>query len=96
MSFDFRILNELYKIMPSSKFIFLSSDEDFRKELKLMTFKPFGVGLEYKIIKQEIINFIHSKKQAIYAWTINDKANSKNLITMGIDGVITDYPNIIK
>ena len=96
MSFDFRILNELYKIMPNSKFIFLSSDEDFKKELELMTFKPFGVGLEYKIIKQEIIDFIHSKKQAIYAWTINDKANSETLITMGIDGVITDYPNIIK
>ena len=96
MSFDFRILNELFKIMPNSKYIYLSSNRDFRKEMKLLNFDPVGVGIDFNLISQEIIDFIHNKKQIIYGWTINDEENSKTLTSMGIDGVITDYPNIIK
>ena len=96
MSFDFRIINELYKIMPNSKYIFLSSNKEFRQEMKLLNFEPFGVGLDYNIINQEIIDFVHNKKQVIYGWTINDEENSKTLTRMGLDGVITDYPNKIK
>ena len=96
MSFDFRIINELFKIMPNSKYIYLSSNKEFRQEMKLLNFEPFGVGLDYNIINQEIIDFVHNKKQVIFGWTINDEENSKTLTRMGLDGVITDYPNIIK
>tara|TARA_B110001452_G_scaffold158723_1_gene132103 strand:+ start:2189 stop:3037 length:849 start_codon:yes stop_codon:yes gene_type:complete len=95
MSFDYRILNELFKIMPNSKYIYLSSNKEFEQEMKLLNFEPFGVGLDYNIISQKIIDFVHNKKQIIYGWTINDEKNSKTLTSMGLDGVITDYPNII-
>ncbi len=96
MSFDYRILNELFKIMPNSKYIYLSSNKEFEQEMKLLNFEPFGVGLDYNIISQKTIDLVHNKKQAIYGWTINDEENSKTLTSMGLDGVITDYPNIIK
>ena len=95
MSFDYRILNELFKIMPNSKYIYLSSNKEFEQEMKLLNFEPFGVGLDYNIISQKIIDLVHNKKQIIYGWTINDEKNSKILTSMGLDGVITDYPNII-
>ena len=96
MSFNYKILNELFKIMPNSKYIYLSSNKEFEKEMKLLNFEPFGVGLNYNIINQKTIDFVHNKKQVIYGWTINDEENSKSLTSMGLDGVITDYPNIIK
>ena len=96
MSFDYRILNELFKIMPNSKYIYLSSNKEFEKQMKLLNFEPFGVGIDFKIISQKIIDLVHNKKQVIYGWTINDEENSKSLTSMGLDGVITDYPNIIK
>ena len=96
MSFDYRILNELFKIMPDSKYIYLSSNKEFEKQMKLLNFEPFGVGIDFNIISQKIIDLVHNKKQVIYGWTINDEENSKSLTSMGLDGVITDYPNIIK
>ena len=96
MSFDYRILNELFKIMPNSKYIYLSSNKEFEKQMKLLNFEPFGVGIDFNIISQKIIDLVHNKKQVIYGWTINDEENSKSLTSMGLDGVITDYPNIIK
>ncbi len=96
MSFDYRILNELFKIMPNSKYIYLSSNKEFEQEMKLLNFEPFGVGIDFNIISQKTIDLVHDKKQFIYGWTINDEENSKSLTSMGLDGVITDYPNIIK
>ena len=96
MSFDYRILNELFKIMPNSKYIYLSSNKEFEKQMKLLNFEPFGVGIDFNIISQKIIDLVHNKKQVIYGWTINHEENSKSLTSMGLDGVITDYPNIIK
>ena len=96
MSFDYRILNELFKIMPNSKYIYLSNNKEFEKQMKLLNFEPFGVGIDFNIISQKIIDLVHNKKQVIYGWTINDEENSKSLTSMGLDGVITDYPNIIK
>ena len=96
MSFDYRILNELFKIMPNSKYIYLSSNKEFEKQIKLLNFEPFGVGIDFNIISQKIIDLVHNKKQVIYGWTINDEENSKSLTSMGLYGVITDYPNIIK
>ena len=96
MSFDYRILNELFKIMPNSKYIYLSSNKEYEKQMKLLNFEPFGVGIDFNIISQKIIDLVHNKKQVIYGWTINDEENSKSLTSMGLDGVITDYPNIIK
>ena len=96
MSFDYRILNELFKMMPNSKYIYLSSNKEFEKEMKLLNFEPFGVGIDFNIISQKTIDLVHNKKQVIYGWTINDEENSKSLTSMGLDGVITDYPNIIK
>ena len=96
MSFDYRILNELFKIMPNSKYIYLSSNKEFEKQMKLLNFEPFGVGIDFNIISQKTIDLVHNKKQVIYGWTINDEENSKSLTSMGLDGVITDYPNIIK
>jgi glycerophosphoryl diester phosphodiesterase len=29
----------------------------------------------------------------VHVWTINDEAEMKEMLSLGVDGVITDYPN---
>jgi glycerophosphoryl diester phosphodiesterase len=96
MSFDWRILKELYDINPTSKYIFLSEKKDFQLEMDLLSFTPFGIGLNYKIITKSIINNAHNQNQLIYAWTVNSEKDYKKLIEIEVDGIITDYPNKIK
>jgi glycerophosphoryl diester phosphodiesterase len=31
-----------------------------------------------------------------FAWTVNDPKTSKKLVEKGVDGIITDYPNLVK
>lgn len=95
MSFNIKILNELHKIMPDSKYIYLSENKEFGSQTKLLDFKPYGFGVDYKLISKSIISGIHKNKQIIYAWTVNNLKDYKKLIALGVDGIITDYPDII-
>ena len=63
MSFNIKILNELHKIMPDSKYIYLSENKEFGSQTKLLDFKPYGFGLDYKLISKSIISGIHKNKQ---------------------------------
>ena len=94
MSFDAGILNELKKIIPNSSYVFLSEYYD-NKTLNSLKFKPSVIGIKYESLDKETIKKIHKKNQMVYAWTVNSKDISEILIEDGIDGIITDFPNLI-
>lgn len=43
---------------------------------------------------QALINEIHSKDLLGYIWTVNDKESVERLKGYGVDGIITNYPNL--
>ena len=95
MSFDPKILNELEKLLPKSKYILLGYNPliSYSKLINTLNFKPFGVGLNYTIATSKTIESAHKSNIKVYAWTVNDKEKGQQLINKGIDGIITDYPN---
>lgn len=48
------------------------------------------------LIKQGIIDDAHRHNMAVQYWTANDKEMMKKLIKMGVDGIITDRPDLLK
>jgi glycerophosphoryl diester phosphodiesterase len=40
-----------------------------------------------------MIQFCHANGMRVIPWTINTTAQMKQFIAMGVDGIITDYPN---
>ncbi len=48
------------------------------------------------IVKQSIVDDAHRHNMAVQYWTVNDKEEMKKLINMGVDGIITDRPDILK
>lgn len=45
------------------------------------------------VITPRFIEAAHRKNIFVHAWTINEKQAMRKLIEMGIDGIITDYPD---
>ena len=72
------------------------SEQNNNKDALIKVLKKYWGFEEFRDSQKKIIDLVHNKKQVIYGWTINDEENSKSLTSMGLDGVITDYPNIIK
>jgi glycerophosphoryl diester phosphodiesterase len=48
-----------------------------------------------KLVTKRFVEFVHKKGLKICVWTINDETTFKNLIDIGVDGIITDKPKLL-
>jgi len=64
------------------------------------TLKDFDYCTEFSsyasFINPHLINNVHAMGKKINAWTVNDTTEIQRLINMGVDGIITDVPNLAK
>ena len=53
-------------------------------------------SLHLSLVDREIIDKLHSHGITVLVWTINDKTQAYKYIEMGVDGIVTDRPDLIK
>ena len=46
-----------------------------------------------ELIDRRLVEHAHAHNAQVHAWTINDAGEMRRLIDLGIDGIITDYPD---
>lgn len=51
-----------------------------------------GFSIKYRFITANMVERIHKKGKKIFAWTVNDEANIKELLLLDVDSIITDDP----
>ena len=96
-SFDFRTLQYLHQHYPNIKTAMLVeaiSKSSFRKQIKDIGFTPTIYSPEAIMVIPELIKDCHDLNMKIIPWTVNDKKKIDELKKMGVDGIITDYPNL--
>jgi glycerophosphoryl diester phosphodiesterase len=49
---------------------------------------PEGVG-----VTKEFVDAAHERNLKVHVWTVNETADMKRLLEMGVDGIMTDYPD---
>ena len=95
-SFDPAILNEIHRQAPHIATSFLVENiEGLEANLKKLTFTPTVYSPYFKLLNVGAINAMHKKGMKVIPWTINDPVIMKKLIEIGVDGIITDYPNSV-
>ena len=98
-SFDFRTLKYLHDRYPSIKTAMLiedSDEDDFEGQLKRLGYTPGIYSPNYELVDEKLVKQAHGKGMKIIPWTVNDKKEIKKLQKMGVDGIITDYPNLFR
>lgn len=50
---------------------------------------------DFAVNRWRIIHSLHQQNMAIHFWTINDEETMRALINQGVDGIITDYPELL-
>ena len=96
-SFDFRILQYLHQHYPKIKTAMLieaNNKSSFRKQIKDIGFTPTIYSPEESLVIPDLIKNCHDLNMKIIPWTVNDKNKIKEFKQMGVDGIITDYPNL--
>lgn len=98
-SFDFRTLKVLHKKYPTVKTAALIEDFDKRsieEQLQVLGFMPTIYSPAYSLVTKELVEKCHQRNIKIIPWTVNDKATIEQLKGLGVDGIITDYPDLFK
>jgi glycerophosphoryl diester phosphodiesterase len=96
-SFDFRTLRYLHEKYPSVKTAMLIEDFDERgikDQLKALGFTPTIYSPEHKMVTEDLVKKCHEQNIKIIPWTVNDKERIEELKKMGVDGIISDYPDL--
>ena len=96
-SFDPAVMNELHKQAPEVTNAFLvENEEDFEANMAKLNFKPSIYSPYYKFVDEELVTKVHNKGMKLIPWTVNDTEEMKKVKALGVDGIITDYPNRIE
>lgn len=93
-SFDPRTLQYIHKTYPEVKLVLLIENTRSPKEnLENLGFKPEVYSPNFRLVDEELVSFCQNKQMKLIPWTVNEKSEMENLIRLGVDGLITDYPN---
>ncbi|WP_019038278.1 glycerophosphodiester phosphodiesterase [Psychroflexus tropicus] len=92
-SFDFRILKELHSSYPDVKLAALVYNSDFDTAMAELGFVPEIYSPYYPIVDQGLVSEAQAKGMKVIPWTINTVDQMKMLLKLGVDGLITDYPD---
>jgi glycerophosphoryl diester phosphodiesterase len=96
-SFDFRTLQYLQTKHPAIKTVMLIEDTDkkpFEEQIKVLGFYADVYSPHYSLVNEALVKKCHTHNMKLIPWTVNDKAEMNRLISLGVDGIITDYPNL--
>jgi len=96
-SFDFRTLKYLHEHYPAIKTAMLIEDDDkrsFEQQVKDLGFNPTIYSPHYSLVNEELIGKCRSLNIKVIPWTVNDKETITKLRALGVDGIISDYPDL--
>ncbi|MEZ4903433.1 MAG: glycerophosphodiester phosphodiesterase family protein [Spirosomataceae bacterium] len=100
-SFDFNVLKHWQQQIKADKYqpvllsALVANLKGIDYNLKDLGFKPDIYSPYYQLLDKEKVKQLHHLGIAVVPWTINTTDEMIRVKAMGVDGIITDYPNRI-
>lgn len=94
-SFDFKTLEMVRSFAPEQPLGLLLhqwQDDWIDKAAQLAC---FSIHLNHRILTQKRIDEIKAQGYKVLAYTVNRARRAKKLISMGVDSIFSDYPNLL-
>lgn len=94
-SFDVRALREMKNIdssIPVALLIYETAG--FESDLEQLGFTPEIYSPYYKLVDATLVNNCKENGIKIIPWTVNEEEEMVELLELGVDGIITDYPDV--
>ena len=93
-SFDIRSLQAAYLIGAAWTLALLEgSDRDMASLLDRLGFTPHIYSPNYRLVDESAVEAAHARGMRIIPWTVNEVTDMERLRALGVDGLITDYPD---
>lgn len=96
-AFDWDYLKDMANLEPSIVIGALGSKELGAAQIEQVAAIPGldFVGWNYKDVTPAAVEALHAKNLKVFTYTVNDVEAAKQLVAMGVDGIITDDPKAV-
>ncbi len=98
-SFDIRALQYLHAHYPAFRTSYLvgvSNKGSVQDNINRLGFVPDVYSPEFPMVTAATVEQVHGMGMNLIPWTIDKKEDMANIIRLGVDGVITNYPDVAK
>ena len=95
-SFDWNELDIFYEVNKEVAIAVLTEDNPLDAIPIGQRLSAFAINPNFKSLTQKNIKKIQDAGFKVYPWTINEPEDIKKMIEIGVDAVITDYPERIR
>ena len=96
-SFDPRTLEVVHRTQPQLRTALLvENSEGLANNLQRLSFQPTIYSPYYKLVNPELVRACHQRHILVIPWTVNTPDEAQRLIQQQVDGLITDYPGLVK
>jgi glycerophosphoryl diester phosphodiesterase len=58
--------------------------------------EALAVAPGLSLTSRELVEHVHAAQMAVVPWTVNDATTVRDLVAMGVDGVCTDRPDLVR
>lgn len=89
-AFDTDTLAKIQDLFPELQLGYIynrTQDEEARHNCPIEVVIP-----QFRLASRELISEVHDEGLKVFAWTVNEEAEIERLLELGVDGIITDYP----
>jgi glycerophosphoryl diester phosphodiesterase len=85
----------MHSIDPELSIALLISDSrDLGQNLALLSFVPAIYSPDYKLVDKRLIRAAHARNIQVIQWTVFNADTMRDVLSWGVDGLITDYPDL--
>lgn len=96
-SFEIRFLERLRRFDPSVRVALISETPIDRDAFgRFCNFDAYSWHPDNRILTQEQLDLLHGRGIRVYPYTVNSISLAQSLLSMGVDGIITDDPRLIR
>ncbi|MCU0318786.1 MAG: glycerophosphodiester phosphodiesterase [Flavobacteriales bacterium] len=93
-SFDPAILEAVHAERPDLTLALLvENTDDLRTNLARLSFKPAIYSPYFKLANDDLLTALRSMDIELVVWTVNEPADIQQMVKLGVDGIISDYPD---
>jgi len=93
-SFDSRALKYIHQKYPEVKLVYLTESlSNVNDVKKVLGFLPSVFSPDKRLVTKKNIQSFHSANVKVIPWTVNEEKQIARLIALGVDGIISDYPD---
>ena len=91
-SFDWNELEQFYKVNQEVAIAVLTEDDPLDAIPVAKRLSAFAINPNFKSLTQTNVDKIHEAGFKIYPWTINEPEDISRMLEIGVDALITDFP----